>query len=245
MKFTKHLANEQIINKVKELKNSLMREGSHGFDRYGTIKIVEAISKEKEDYKNGKNAAISLVGVVLGANRNWEKVVQPNLNCLGKRFPNLTFHELKNMLSEMDWKEFKDVWGHRDEKKYHVLSNLMIQILRYKEKNSKLNDLDLMEKWVKEFDLKMLYSDHEHYKEFPGSIKNIGIATFQHLRLTYGVDTVKPDQRVKEVLRKEFGLKLSDKNAILAVEEIAKITNNNINVIDKIFVKYGSGYYRQ
>lgn len=79
-----------------------------------------------------------------------------------------------------------------------------------------------------------------------GKIYNVAVATFQHLRMVFGVDTVKPDQRVKEVLSYEFGLpKLSDQKAIQAVEQIAKITNHKVITIDKILVKYGSGYYNQ
>ena len=79
-----------------------------------------------------------------------------------------------------------------------------------------------------------------------GRIPNIGIATFQHLRMVFGIDTVKPDQRVKEVLVKEFELrKLSDKKAIKAAEQIASITKLKVITIDQIFVKYGSSYYNQ
>jgi uncharacterized protein (DUF2164 family) len=64
--------------------------------------------------------------------------------------------------------------------------------------------------------------------------------------MTFGVDTVKPDLRVKEVLDFEFNTKrLSDENAIKAVEQIAKIANLKTITIDQIFVKYGSGYYNQ
>ena len=100
-----------------------------------------------------------------------------------------------------------------------------------------------MKQWVLEFDLEMLNSKNVNYKDYPGSIPNLGIATFQHLRLTFGIDTVKPDQRVREVLCNEFGANLSAKNAILAVEEIATITGKEVKMIDQIFVKYGSGYY--
>ena len=40
-----------------------------------------------------------------------------------------------------------------------------------------------------------------------GKIPNIAVATFQHLRMSFGIDTVKPDQRVKEILEYEFKIK--------------------------------------
>ncbi len=64
--------------------------------------------------------------------------------------------------------------------------------------------------------------------------------------MVFGVDTVKPDQRVKEVLDYEFGIqKLNDENAIKAVEQIATIANLKVITVDQIFVNYGAGYYNQ
>lgn len=90
-------------------------------------------------------------------------------------------------------------------------------------------------------------ADLQNYKEdIIGSIPNVAIATFQHLRMVFGVDTVKPDQRVKEVLQYEFGLpKLPDKVAISIVEKIAAVLGLQVITVDQIFVKYGSSYYNQ
>lgn len=244
-KFTAQFTEEQVIEIVARLGDAQIQEGSHGFENYKGMKIVEAAKKQAEKFGCKINAAISVIGVVLGANRNWEKAVQPKLNNLKINHSELTFKKLQNMLSEMNWEEFNKIWGHKDEKKYNVLSNLVGQILDYADKYPTLNDLQLMRQWVKEFDLEMLRSEHPEYAKFPGCIPNVGIATFQHLRLTFGVDTVKPDQRVKEVLREEFKVKMSSKNTILAVEEIADITKQSVIMIDQIFVKYGSGYYNK
>lgn len=85
-----------------------------------------------------------------------------------------------------------------------------------------------------------------HEEDIIGRILNIGVATIQHLRMVYGVDTVKPDQRVKEVLDYEFGLsRLSDKKVIKAIEQIARIVQKDVITIDQIFVKYGSSHYNR
>ena len=90
-------------------------------------------------------------------------------------------------------------------------------------------------------------ADLLNYKtDIIGSLPNVAIATFQHLRMVFGVDTIKPDQRVKEVLDFEFGLsRLSDVNTIKAVEQIAEISNFKVITIDQIFVQYGLSYYNQ
>ena len=236
---------DAVIEIVNRLGDSDMRDNSHGIEKYRGMKIKEAAKLQLSENNTEKNAAIALIGVVLGANRNWNKVVRPVLERLKQERPRLSFLELRKLMSEMNWTEFKTFWGHKDQKKYNVLSRLLDQILDYANEYPTLTDFQLANKWVREFDIDMLQSKHGRYHEFTGCIPNIGVATFQHLRLTFGVDTVKPDQRVKEVLLVEFDRKLSDLDAIRAVEEIAQITKNKVGMIDQIFVKYGSGYYNR
>ncbi len=102
------------------------------------------------------------------------------------------------------------------------------------------DDFDLMQQWGQRADL------FNYKQDVIGSIPNIAVATFQHLRMVFGVDTIKPDQRVKEVLDYEFGLsKLSDEKAVKAVEQIASIARMKVIAIDQLFVQYGSSYYNQ
>lgn len=62
--------------------------------------------------------------------------------------------------------------------------------------------------------------------------------------MVFGENTIKPDQRVKEVLLKEFGLKkLNNIYVILIAHQIAEICSLSPLEIDQIFVNYGSGYY--
>jgi hypothetical protein len=75
-------------------------------------------------------------------------------------------------------------------------------------------------------------------------VRGIGPAAFQHLRMNFGVDTTKPDQRVKEVLEREFGFRLFDAAAaVVALEELAERTGYTVIELDQICVNYGSGYY--
>lgn len=62
--------------------------------------------------------------------------------------------------------------------------------------------------------------------------------------MNFGADTVKPDQRVKEVLEREFRLgSLRPESAILAVEKIASMSGISALLVDQIFVKFGSSHY--
>ncbi len=230
----------QVKEIVERLGNALMLPKSHGYEKYLGKRIVEAAEKQTTELQNSqKNAAIAVMGVVLGANRDWNRQVKKYLERMtaDEAIKNITFRQLLDKMQATNFQDFKAIWGHRDEKKFNTLKSLLEQILIFGELHPALNDVSLMKEWAETSKLENRAND------FLGGLKNVGIATFQHLRMTFGVDTVKPDQRVKEVLKNEFGVQCSPEKAISAVEEIARITGNRVYVIDQIFVKYGSGYY--
>ena len=222
----------QIKEVIERLGNALMAPKSHGYEKYVGKRIVEAAEDQK-------NAAIAVMGVVLGANRDWQRQVAKHLVRMraDEAIKNITFRQLLDKLQATNYKDFKSIWGHSDEKKFDTLKSLVEQILIFGADHPALNDVAIMKEWAETAKLENRAND------LLGGLKNVGIATFQHLRMTFGVDTVKPDQRVKEVLKNEFGMRLSPEKAISAVEQIARITGNRVYVIDQIFVKYGSGYY--
>ena len=235
----RHKTANAIIETVKILGEAPLRPTSHGFERFGDMRIIDAARRQATDFlanSQNNNTAVALMMVVLAANRDFNKQVQPYVARMQKVYPSLTLSELDNMLSQQDFKQFAVVWGHADEKKFNTLRNLVKAILNL-QATSGLTDYQRLHDWAKFADLCARTTDPL------GSIKNVGIATFQHLRITFGIDTVKPDQRVKEVLAREFGAKLKPEDAVLAVEQIAKITGLKVIEIDQVFVKYGSGYY--
>jgi len=230
----------EINDIVERLGNSPMKENSHGFHKFKGMKIIDAAKNQAADFLNVEKhiiPAIALMDVVLAANRDYNRQVQPHIARIKELYTHLTFKDLQKMLSTMDYKKFKDVWGHEDEKKYNTLKTLVEKISTLGDSASINEDYKIMKNWAESAKLDTRKND------IIGSTKNVGVATFQHLRISFGIDTVKPDQRVKEVLEKEFNLKLSSEKAILAVQEVAHITGFRVIEIDQIFVKYGSGYY--
>lgn len=231
----------EIKKIVKTLGSHLMVGDSHGYKKNSPETIIESAKKSADDYLNlvdKRNAAVSLMTVILAANRSWMRQVEPHVKIMEQNFSKMKFEHLQDKLDTKNYVEFQEIWGHKDEKKYDTLASIVKKILSL-QKLTSWSDRKLMKTWAQNAQL-------NHMKEdiLLGGIKNVGIATFQHLRMVFGADTVKPDQRVKEVLSKEFGVpRLSDEGIIEAIEDIAKITGHKVIVIDQIFVKYGSGYY--
>lgn len=238
------ISKEEILLKLKDIGSRKLTETGHDFDIFGSILISEAAQKSTNTYtdKAREKPALALIEVVLSANRNYNKAVKPKLKAIETEYPGLkTFDQLNEIIKSKSRDDFYCFWGHHDEKKYNTLKNILIKITSIREsyKNAS-DDFDLMNLWGSHANL------FNYKKDIIGSIPNIAIATFQHLRMIFGVNTIKPDQRVKEVLDYEFGLyKLSDKNAIKAVEQIASFAGLKALTIDQIFVQYGSSYYNK
>jgi len=256
---------DKVIEIVDRLGNELLTPTGHDFDEYGPIRIIDAAKKSTRKYtsKAKKKPAIALISVILAANRDYNKAVKPNIKRIEKEKPNLkTFSDLKKLRKDIGKKKFKELWGPDDDDKYKTLVAVLSAISKLpsaprtknkkkskkkiKKKENEINiDYQRMHYWSQNAELVDYKSDKI------GKIKNIGPATFQHLRMNFGADDVKPDLRVKEVLKKEFKLgsnsdkKVSDKKAVEFVREIARITKKKTLLIDQIFVKYGSSYYHQ
>jgi len=233
---------EEILSILKSISQKPLTKTAHAFSDYGAISISDAAEKSTQNYfeKAKAKPAIALLSVVLAANRNYNKVVKPNLDRIEKTDLE-TFDQLRELLRTKSKADFYLFWGHKDEKKYNTLVKLLEAIEELKKIHSNsTDDFEILNMWGQNQDLQ------NREKDIVGKIPNIATATFQHLRMVFGVDTVKPDQRVKEVLDYEFGIqKLNDENAIKAVEQIASLANLKVITVDQIFVNYGAGYYNQ
>lgn len=228
---------EQILNRISK---SNLKENSHLFPEYGSIPIIDAV---KECLYNGKiensYPAIIFLRVVLAANRNYIKHVHYNIENIKKNFPDLkSLKDLNNLINSKSKDEFYKLWGHKNQRKYNVLKNLLKASEKLRLEMNIQDDYNLLKKWAENVNIKKLKEDEI------GKIMDVGIATVQHLRMDFGVDTVKPDQRVIEVLETEFVNKnVSPKKAIHLVKKLSELTGVKTREIDLILVNYGSGYY--
>lgn len=241
---SKHISETEILKKLEHIGKQNLTSTGHGHQQFGSIPISESSQRSTLNYSDRfkKKPAIGVIEVVLAANRNFNKVVEPYVKKIETEYPHLkNFKDLQDILNSKTKEEFYSFWGHKDEKKYNTLTKIILSIEELKKQNPTIaDDYTLMNNWGTKADLSNYKSD------IIGSIPNVAIATFQHLRMVFGVDTIKPDQRVKEVLDFEFGLsKLSDLNVINAVEQIALISKMKVITIDQVFVQYGSSYYNQ
>jgi hypothetical protein len=237
------LSDNLIIEKVEQLGEALMTETAHNFEKYGRIKIIDVATQSANSYSEQAQSlpAIALIEVILAAHRNYNLQVLRHINRLKKGYPFLkSFEDLNVLLALKTKPEFFEIWGHKDTTKYDILVNILKSVDNLKLAKPNLTDYQIMNDWAKNINI------NDYKKDSIGEIIDVGLATVQHLRMTFGANTVKPDQRVTEVLNHEFGLsQLSQSQSITVVEYISNVTNKPALLIDQIFVLYGSGYYNR
>lgn len=230
---------DDLMSKFDALCSAKMVEGSHGLEDFRGLTIGEAAKEQASRFSQleKRKGAHILMDVVLAANRNYERAVKKNIQIVREQHPNLTLSELAKLIEDNDFRDFKKIWGHADEKKYKTLKS-MVHVLLKLYPAMDLDDIGRMRQWAIDAKIERRISDPI------GQLKNVGVATFQHLRLALGVDTVKPDQRVMEVLIQKFGApsNIGEIGAVLAVERLAQLFGVNASFIDQVFVKYGSGH---
>lgn len=232
-----NLSEEKIRIIVNTLESKKLMPSSHLYKRFPGKSIGEAAEVFATKYSDEarEKPALSLIAVVLSIHRNYTKIVEPRTDRMRKAGFG-TFADLRNKAKNLD--TFSEFCEMRANEKYNIVVEMLAAIDKLKENTKEMDDFEVLHKWA-------LGADYRNYKnDIIGGIKGVGLATFQHLRMNFGANTVKPDQRVKEVLKKEFGLKLTnDIENIDAVEYIAKVTHKSALYIDQVFVNYGSGYY--
>lgn len=189
------LSIEQLNATVNNIAQSQLTPTSHLFNDYGSVSIIEAAKKHTSNYTKRSKArpALGLIEVVLAANRNYNLHVKPNIERLEQTTNLITLGQLSDILKNSTKEEFFKFWGPRDAKKYQILTDILSATTKLRQQYPQVSDdFDLMNSWA-------TYVDIRNYKsDILGQIKNVAIATIQHLRMTFGCDTVKPDQRVKE-----------------------------------------------
>lgn len=235
------LNNDQVTRIIDRLGKASLTTTSHLFHKYGNRNIIDSVNDHVKSFSTKAQArpALGLIEVVLSANGDYNRHVLPNINRIEQASDVSGFDQLQYLLRTSSPEEFYTFWGPRDPMKYRVLEAILLVVPTLREiYPQSTDDYELMNTWARNVDLK-------NYRNDPiGKINNVAVATVQHLRMTFGHDTVKPDRRVKQVLELEFGLQqLNDVNSILAVERIAQAAKLSALTIDQIFVNYGSGYY--
>ncbi len=151
---------------------------------------------------------------------NYFQSVVPRVELFNQQFVETgrvhTFEDLVNA----DDAELRQIW--KNARSWKVAKEIAAHLVRVKQQK-KISDRDALIYWAKNAPLSGWEKDHL------GSIKGVGINTYQYMRMMGGVDTVMPDKIVKRVIYEILGTAgikrpANDIEFVLAVEALAPQT---------------------
>ncbi len=150
---------------------------------------------------------------------NYFTVVVPAVFEFRKRFVETGEISCFRDLADYSIDELRNVW--RNGRSWNVAKKISERLEEMKRENE--SDRDVFIRWAGESDL------HGWDQDVVGSIKGVGINTYQYLRMMGGVDTLMPDKIVKRVFSQIFekaGMDMPDSDIefIETVEEISRNT---------------------
>jgi hypothetical protein len=215
---------DDLKQKIEDMQNTKMNNSEET--------IHEKVKREKND-KWTENHVEAIVNTVLAMRQNWDEVAEPRFFKYQENYHYIsTLKKMNELIDSMDEKEFCDkVLGLNISKdnywRYNMLKDMVNAFIEYQKENRLESDNEAMLKWAKEF-------DYSNENDPIRSIKNVGLATVQNLRMCLGIDTVKPDIHVKNALE-EIGLG----NEIQICELVSELAKIPCRELDQIFWLWG------
>ncbi len=176
------------------------------FDGKAPEQILTVENVAKSEAKKWKSCQrfegripLYLVDTVFSLRRQYLSMVQRVLRPFYLLYPKISLDQLASCLPNEFYHKITPRKNEGDET--HPLSNLsrwttVCEIAKILGQNYG-TDITALRKWAEEVDLKKINRD-------PLNVKGVGIAGLQYLRMHSGIDTVKPEIRLKHTLR-EWG----------------------------------------
>jgi hypothetical protein len=136
----------------------------------------------------GGNVALMVIDAAFTSlGLNYFTAVVPAVLKVKKAFPEINLDTLR----DVDIEEMRSIWKNR--RSWEVAKNVAGYLCELK-KSEHCDDRQALRLWASKSNL-------EGRKKDPvGSIKGVGINTYQYLRMMGGIDTVMPDRIVKRVI---------------------------------------------
>ena len=179
------------------------------------------------------NHVEAIINTVLAMRQRWNETAEPRFIEFQKNYSEIkTLYDLENLINSLSETEFckkvlrfnikqNDYW------RYNMLRDMVKAFIKYQKENGLASDQEAMMDWANKCDLSKLEDD------IIGRLNNVGIATVQNLRMCLGIDTVKPDVHIKNVL-KEIGLG----SEVEICELISELTGYKLLELDQIFWRW-------
>ena len=218
------------MSKIEFLRQKIEEMRQTEVEREGETLTIGELAREGAKSIEVENAAVAIVTTVLAMRQKWRETAKPRVEDFKMKYSDIrTLRDLELLMESMSEREFcKSVLGLRIAEtpfpRYARLREFVEAFLTYQEETGIEDDWEAMKDWARNVDVNNVKND------IVGKIKGVNLATVQNLRLLCGIDTVKPDVHVKNVL-KEIGLG----NEVGVVELLSELTGYSSLELDQIF----------
>ena len=179
------------------------------------------------------NHVEAIVNTVLAMRQRWNETAESRFIEFQKIYSEIkTLYDLENLINSLSETEFckkvlrinikqNDYW------RYNMLKDMVKAFIKYQKEKGFASDQEAMIDWANKCDLSKLKDD------IIGRLNKVEIATVQNLRICLGIDTVKPDVHIKNVLKK-IGLG----SEVEICELISELTGYKLLELDQIFWRW-------
>jgi hypothetical protein len=200
--------------------------------------VLEIAKENAEDYLwveyfPGSAAVITLLDMALSSKERWD-IVFPTLEAFAESYPDCTLETFPYVVQAEGKKRFVERWVLQDLSRYTAIERLAQRFVKYKKDWVLDTDFEAMKRWAGKYRESKGWPDpgtDELLKGVPG----LTIIDVQYLLMRLGVRTVKPDNRLKLVLR---NLEIQFKDEVELVKkahELADILGLDPLVFDQMF----------
>lgn len=235
------------LNKSQFMKKFESLENQHILDANGkSITLADYCKKKLENSKRLQESTDSLTPIYKTALEiNWKQsAMKKRLEYFRENFPEVnSLEKMHEIIISTDPLVFCKKYllinanPHKPDKnpKYRLLQELIIGFLEYREINQIDTEIESIRHWANNVQLNDLKND------IIGKRPGIGIGVVENIRLNLGMDTIKPDRHVLNVLMYEFGFMNIQNNELL---NLATEIGINKFYMDRVLFEYGRNFLK-
>ncbi len=204
-------AKQERAGDVKKLAEYIGRE----------IPLIHDITSNEFGYDN---PVLICMDAVLSINRIYAGFVRPRIDNFRNEYPDInTLEALRNLIQLKGHEGFCEVWNYRHVERVDLLDRLSTKFLTIADQGNQISDLAAMRDWAASVDV----MDFLNF-----NVKDIGLKTFQYLRMLLGVPTVKPDRHISRAVALALGEKRNDIECISLLVSASKQIGLDATYVD-------------
>ena len=179
-------------------------------------------------------SAVKVIHCVLALNRNFDKVVSPRLEAFIDNNPNIQgVVELANLIDSYPTPHafVKQELNYNDKNRAPILLSVAEYTCSIVKEAPIVSEEEALKQWA-------IQANPLDYKTL--GIKGFAIPGFQHLRLLFGAETVKPDVHIMEFLCVHLNRRVSKIESIYLLEAAAERVGLSIRNVDLFIWSIGA-----